>query len=101
MEIQEWNESWGDATETNMRWRLESQGYSVIRYDYPPGTYFPNHTHNFGKKDAVVSGRFSIRVEGLEFVLGPGDMLEVPAGTVHSAEVMGSETVVSLDASKD
>ncbi|MEK6288643.1 MAG: hypothetical protein AABO57_23235 [Acidobacteriota bacterium] len=47
-----------------------------------------------------MSGRFRIEAEGHEFVLGPGDMLEIHAGVVHNAEVIGSVTVVSLDASK-
>jgi quercetin dioxygenase-like cupin family protein len=83
-----------------MRKKLESEGYSVVRYEYPPGTYFPDHTHSFDKKDAVVRGRFLIRALGTEFTLGPGDAVAVPAGTVHSAEVIGRETVISLDASK-
>ncbi len=100
LKIEHWDKSWGEVTEASMRQRLESEGYSVARYDYSPGTHFSDHTHGFDKKDAVVSGRLKIRAEGREFPLGPGDMLEIPAGTVHSAEVAGSETVVSLDATK-
>ena len=37
---------------------------------------------------------------GKEFILGPGDMLLVPAGTIHTAEVIGNEPVISLDATK-
>ena len=33
-------------------------------------------------------------------VLGPGDWIEIPRGTVHNASVMGDEPVVSLDAVK-
>jgi quercetin dioxygenase-like cupin family protein len=100
LKIEHWDKTWGEVTEASMRQRLKSEGYSVTRYDYSPGTHFTNHAHGFDKKDAVVSGRFRIRTEDGEFMLGPGDMFEMPAGTVHSAEVVGSETVVSLDASK-
>jgi len=100
MEIEKWSDEWGKLSEQNMRRRLEAEGYSVAQYDYPPGTYFPDHTHSFDKKDAVIRGRFLIRSAGREFLLGPGDALPVPAGTVHSAEVMGDEAVISLDASK-
>lgn len=99
MEVEHWDESLGEMNEHTLRRRLESGGYSVSRYAYRPGTHFPDHKHAFDKKDAVVRGRFMIRAEGREFMLGPGDMLEVPAGTIHSAEVVGDETVVSLDAS--
>ena len=100
MEIEPWNEALGQLDEQNLKRRLEAEGYRVSRYDYPQGTYFPDHKHAFDKKDAVVKGRFLIRAEGREFLLGPGDALAVPAGTIHSAEVIGSETVVSLDASR-
>src|SRR2546425_6947547 len=100
MRVEHWIEAWGELNEDSLRRRLENEGYSVIRYDYPAGTSFSNHTHPFDKKDAVLFGQFLIRAEGREFILGPGDALNVPAGTAHSAEVLGRETVVSLDASK-
>lgn len=85
-------------TEAALRRELEERGYRVSRYVYPPGTRFPDHTHDRNKIDAVVSGRFRIVLEGEEIVLGPGDCVEVPRGAVHSAEVLGEEPVVSLDA---
>ena len=100
MHIERWSDEWGELSERNMLKHLEAEGYSVARYDYPSGTSFPEHTHSFDKKDAVVSGRFLIRASGREFLLGPGDALAVPAGTVHSAHVIGDQTVISLDASK-
>lgn len=100
MEIERWEAAWGELNERNLRRRLEAAGYAVSRYDYPPGTRFPDHTHGYDKKDAVLRGRFLIRAQGREFLLGPGDAIAVPAGTLHSAEVIGNETVVSLDASQ-
>jgi quercetin dioxygenase-like cupin family protein len=100
LKVERWGSERGEPTEKALRRHLEAEGYSVSRYDYPPGTYFPDHTHAFDKKDAVVTGRFLIRAEGQEFLLGPGDMIEVPAGTPHSAEVIGAQTVISLDASR-
>ena len=52
------------------------------------------------KKDTVISGQFRMTAAGKEFILGPGDMLLVPANTVHTAEVVGKTPVVSLDATK-
>jgi quercetin dioxygenase-like cupin family protein len=83
-----------------MRKKLEAEGYSVAKYTYPPGTYFPDHTHSFDKKDTVLRGRFRLRLLGQEVILEPGDMIAVPANTIHNAEVVGDESVVSLDASK-
>jgi quercetin dioxygenase-like cupin family protein len=80
-----------------LRGKLERLGYSVTRYVYPPETFFPDHSHGVDKMDAVVSGRFRLIMEGLDVILEAGDMLTVPAGVIHSAEVIGDEPVVSLD----
>jgi quercetin dioxygenase-like cupin family protein len=101
MLVEKWDETkWGPLTEANMRKKLEAEGYSVAKYTYPPGTYFPDHTHSFDKKDTVLRGRFRLRLLGQEVILEPGDMIAVPANTIHNAEVVGDESVVSLDASK-
>jgi len=48
--------------------------------------------------DAVVYGRFRLVLEGQEVILDAGDILAVPRAIIHSAEVMGDEPLVSLDA---
>ena len=101
MNIEKWNEADGPLTEAALRRKLETLGYSVSRYVYPPGTYFPEHTHYVDKIDAVVSGRFRMLVEGSEAILEAGDCISVPRGTSHSAEVVGTEPVISLDATRN
>jgi len=91
----------GELSETNMRSKLEARGYYVQRYVYPPGTYFPDHDHGENKIDGVLSGQFKLTLQGQSFILTAGDCLAVPRGVVHSAEVVGSEPVISLDAVKD
>ena len=81
-----------------MRARLEVLGYRVTRYVYPAGTRFPPHDHDVDKIDGVLSGRFRMTLGDESLVLGAGDMLEIPAHARHSAEVVGDEPVVSLDA---
>ncbi len=87
-------------SEQAMREKFETRGYDVSCYTYPPGTYFPDHTHDVDKIDGVLSGRFRMTVLGETAVLEAGDCLEVPRSTVHSAEVLGDEPVVSVDATK-
>ena len=100
-DLEHWDsERDGPFTEEALRTKLERRGYRVARYVYPPGTCFPDHTHEVDKIDAVVSGRFRMRMADREVVLEPGDCLAVPRGAVHSAEVVGDESVVSLDAVK-
>ena len=99
MAVHRWNEALDGAfSESALRRKLESAGYTVARYVYPPGTTFPDHVHDVDKIDAVVSGRFRLVVAGHLTMLGPGDWVEVARGVRHTATVVGDEPVVSLDA---
>lgn len=101
MAIEHWNTEQDDVlSEDSFRTKLEARGYQVSRYVYPPGTVFPPHTHGVDKIDAVVSGRFQMSMQGEAVILEAGDCLAVPRGVVHSAEVIGDQAVVSLDAVK-
>jgi len=101
MKVERWEaQRDGVLSEPALRRKLEKLGYRVCRYTYPPGTFLPPHTHGEEKMDAVVSGRFRIRMGGAEVVLQAGDAVLVPRGAEHSAEVIGAEPVVSLDAVK-
>ena len=101
MQVEHWNsEKDGPLTEANMRRKLEDRGYIVHKYVYPPGTYFPDHDHGADKIDGVLSGCFRMSVSGGSVVLEAGDLLLVPRHVFHSAEVVGDEPVVSLDAVK-
>ena len=59
MEVDHWRPEDGPLTEQALKARLQRLGYTVQRYIYPPGTYFPDHTHDVEKIDAVISGQFS------------------------------------------
>ena len=101
MPVHRWNAALeGEFSERALRQKLVALGYRVARYEYSPGTVFPDHTHGVDKIDAVISGRFRLVVGGHVAVLGPGDWIAVPSGTVHNATVIGEEPVVSLDAVK-
>jgi len=106
LKVVHWDPAWGPLSEKTMRQQLIAAGYHVAGYHYPPGTYFPPHTHAVHKRDTVLTGRLKIAWEAGaagesgSVVLGPGDIIEIPAGASHSAEVVGSETVFSLDATK-
>jgi quercetin dioxygenase-like cupin family protein len=95
-----WDPQWGPINEPAMSRRLRAEGYTVSKYEYPPGTCFPMHSHSEDKKDTVLRGRLKISWEGGSAVLEPGDIIEIKAGFRHRAEVVGEETVVSLDATK-
>ena len=87
-------------TEKRVMALLEREGYEVVVYAYREGTVFEEHEHAQDKCDAVIEGFFRVRAGGEVFEMKPGDRLYIPAGTRHSAEVVGRRTVVSLDATR-
>jgi quercetin dioxygenase-like cupin family protein len=96
-----WNEVADGALSIDaMHDKLAKLGCTVSLYTYPPGTYFPPHTHHADKIDGVLSGRFKMTMHGETVILEAGDMLTVPNGVPHSAEVIGDEPVASLDGVK-
>jgi len=99
--IEHWDAaSDGPLSESSLRRKLEARGYVVTRYVYPPGTRFPPHKHDRDKLDAVLAGCFRIVMADVALTLEAGDCLYVPKGMMHSAEVLGDEAVISLDAVK-
>lgn len=99
MAIEHWNEARdGILNEANMRAKMEARGFRAARYFYPPGTFFPEHEHAVDKIDGVLAGRLRMVIKEREWILEAGDCLAVPRGTLHSAEVVDSEPVISLDA---
>lgn len=99
MKPRHWNTARdGELSEDNFRRLLSGQGYDCNIYVYPPGTEFPDHQHTVDKIDGVLQGRFRISMAGHSWILEPGDSIAVPCGAVHSAAVVGSEPVVSIDA---
>jgi quercetin dioxygenase-like cupin family protein len=99
MQIEHWHTDHdGPLSEGALRRKLERRGYSVTRYVYSPRMFFPAHDHAVDKIDAVLSGRFRITMQGQEVVLEAGDLVVVPKHVEHTAEVVGDDPVVSLDA---
>jgi len=95
--LERWTVEDGPLTEKRMTRLLEQEGYEVAAYAYREGTVFSEHEHAQDKCDAVLEGALRVTVSGVPYDLKMGDRLYLPAGTRHSAEVLGPETVLSLD----
>ena len=62
-----------------------------VRVDFAPGAAFPRHTHPGEEIINVLEGSLEYEVEGKPPVtLKAGDVLFIPAGTIHSAKNVGS-----------
>jgi quercetin dioxygenase-like cupin family protein len=68
-----------------------------VRIDFDPGAAFGKHTHPGEEIIYVIEGSFEYEVEGKPAVtLKAGDVLFVPAGTIHAAKNVGSTNAAEL-----
>ena len=68
-----------------------------VRIDFAPGTAFGRHSHPGEEIIYVIEGVFEYEVEGKAPVqLKAGDVLFVPAGTIHAARNVGSTNAAEL-----
>lgn len=71
--------------EKALRRHLEAEGLEVFTWRDPADRTYEAHSHPCDESLWVVRGQIAFCVGGRDFVLGPGDRLELPGGTVHSA----------------
>lgn len=68
-----------------------------VRVEFDPGTAFGPHRHPGEEIAYVLEGSLEYQVEGSPpATLEAGDVLFIPAGTIHSARNAGSATGVEL-----
>jgi quercetin dioxygenase-like cupin family protein len=68
-----------------------------VRVDLEPGVAFPKHTHPGEEIIYVLGGTMEYEIEGKPPVtLKAGDVLFIPAGTIHAAKNVGSGTASEL-----
>ncbi len=78
---------------------LSAPGREVVqvRVDLAPGVSFPNHRHPGEEIVYVIEGLLEYQLEGKQPVtLKAGEVLFIPAGTVHSAKNVGSVNAAEL-----
>lgn len=84
---------------TNLqRHDLSAPGREVIqaRVDFAPGSSFPRHTHPGEEIIYVIAGSLEYEIDGKPVKVKAGDVLFVPAGTVHAAKNIGSDNGAEL-----
>jgi quercetin dioxygenase-like cupin family protein len=68
-----------------------------VRVDFSPGAYAPRHTHPGEEIVYVLKGSLQYDVQGKPPVtLKAGDVLFLPAGTVHAAKNVGGDSASEL-----
>ena len=68
-----------------------------VRIDFDPGTAFGRHNHPGEEIINVLEGTLEYEIEGKPSVtLKAGDVLFIPAGTIHSAKNIGKNNGAEL-----
>src|SRR5215216_1379177 len=68
-----------------------------VRVDFVPGVAFPPHSHPGEEIAYVIEGLLEYQVEGKPPVrLKAGEVLFIPAGTIHTAKNVGSGNAAEL-----
>lgn len=75
-----------EPTEAFLRAWLEGDGFDVYAWRDPADRVYADHRHEDDESLCMVRGSMVFRVGDAEIVLGPGDRLELPAGTLHRAQ---------------
>jgi quercetin dioxygenase-like cupin family protein len=79
---------------------LDREKLSYDLYSDPPGVKYGRHKHDFDDFIVIVSGKMRLFTDTEEWIMKPGDRLNLPAHTTHAAEVLGKEEVRYLSAAK-
>ena len=61
-----------------------------VRVDFDPAYVAPRHTHPGEEIIYVIEGTLEYQIGGKATTVKPGDVLFVPAGTIHSVKNVGS-----------
>jgi quercetin dioxygenase-like cupin family protein len=79
--------------QVEFRRTAEDSGGELVEFDLvgrPKGFVTVPHVHpTQTERHEVIEGSFAIKTGGLERVLGPGEVVETPAGTTHSHRAAG------------
>ena len=80
---------------------MRDEGLAPHGWSNGPGDRYSTHSHTYHKVLYCVRGsiRFVAGATGASFDLSPGDRLEIPPGTSHSA-VVGRQGCSCLEASR-
>ena len=90
-------EKWGERIPPNpavLRLILTNENFQVYHWHDQPGAIYGTHMHDRDQTHWVISGAMELTIERVGvFILEAGDRDFLPAGTYHSARVVGEGPV--------
>jgi uncharacterized cupin superfamily protein len=74
--------------ENELRRQLVSEGFAdTFVWQDGPQAFYSDHTHNGKTAHIILDGEMTLTMEGQSRTFRVGDRCDVPAGTVHSAQM--------------
>ena len=79
---------------------FESEDLDCIEEVYQPQQRVKEHRHSFSEVRILIAGEMLFNISGNQFLLRPGDRVEIPANTRHSHVAQGNEACLCLCAER-
>jgi hypothetical protein len=87
------NRQLGDSSPSQIISELRAEADHCYSWSNGPGALYAEHAHPYRKILYVTAGSITFTPQGTQpVVMGPGDRIEIPAGTPHGA-LVGPEGV--------
>ncbi len=84
------------ASISELQKKLADEGHSLFVWKDSPGAVYSPHSHSHDEYIVVSSGEMEFSIDGTRYLMQPGDALDLPAGTVHSAINNGDKSCVYI-----
>ena len=97
IDIVPWNKK-TKPTLQELKTMLKAEGHECELYSDPAGTKYGRHQHDFDDFVVIVAGKMKLGTDNGVWVMNPGDRIDLPAHTIHWAEIIGKEDVKYLSA---
>jgi len=68
----------------------------VTKMLYKPTDHVPFHKHPNEQSGYVISGKYKLKFDGLEYDLSPGDAYAIPKDIEHSLEIIEAGEVIDV-----
>ena len=78
----------------------ELEGLEPLMEEYNPDDKIGEHRHPFSEVRTVLQGELLLNVAGNQFLLRPGDRLEIPANTKHWHQTQGRTSCICICAQR-
>jgi quercetin dioxygenase-like cupin family protein len=79
-----------------VRQAIHTGQMTIARLELKAGGAVPAHVHINEQVSMVLSGRLRFLVDGVETLVGPGQVLELPPNVPHGVEVLEDSIVIDV-----